>query len=402
MACVKRTQYGYRVDWRDKEGNRYRRTFEVKKDATDFLSDVNVKQKAGTYVAPKRVPTFREVARQWFENKQGMKLRPSTLSCYRVNLDCHILKADFADAQLTAIEVADIEAFRNTLSQKARRPARQKTSAPDAEQTRGARLSAKTVNYVLRDLDAIFAYAVKRRVASWNPVECVERLKAGSEELVDGEDAERTDIAVEPDEVLSPAQCKALIEAAADGFDKAFLMTAVATGARHDELLALKWPDVNFDAGEIQFRRSLSWAKLPGEPTRARFFDTKTGKKGNRNIPCLHGELALTLKKWRLQCPKGELDLVFPTLAGEAQHRSRILRCVLRPTLKRAGIARRFHMHTLRHTFCSALLASGTPPTEVQKYSGHARLSTLLDVYSHFIKSEQTNAIERYAAKVFG
>jgi len=75
---------------------------------------------------------------------------------------------------------------------------------------------------------------------------------------------------------------------------------------------------------------------------------------------------------------------------------------VLRPTLKRAGITRRVHVHTLRHTFCSALLASGTPPTEVQKYSGHTRLSTLLDVYAHFIPSEKTNAIESYAAKVFG
>jgi integrase len=338
MACIKKTNTGYRVDWRDKQGNRYRKTFERQKGATDFLADIKVKQKAGTYVAPKRVPTFREVARQWFENKQGMKLRPSTLSCYRVNLDCHILKADFADAPLNAIEVADIEQFRNALSVK---------------QGRTGQLSAKTVNYVLRDLDAVFAYAVRRRVAGWNPVECVERLKAGSEELVDGEAGERADIAVEPDEVLSAAECKALIVAAADGFDEAF-------------------------------------------------FDTKTGKKGNRRVPCLHGELALTLKKWRLQCPVGDLDLVFPTPAGLPQHRSRILRCVLRPTLKRAGIGRRIHLHTLRHTFCSALLASGTPPTEVQKYSGHARLSTLLDVYAHFIPSEKTNAIEQYAAKVFG
>jgi site-specific recombinase XerD len=84
------------------------------------------------------------------------------------------------------------------------------------------------------------------------------------------------------------------------------------------------------------------------------------------------------------------------------QHRSRVLRCTLRPTLKRTKITRRIDVHTLRHTFCSALLASGTPPTEVQKYSGHTRLSTLLDVYAHFIPSEKTNAIESYAAKVFG
>jgi molybdenum cofactor synthesis domain-containing protein len=65
-----------------------------------------------------------------------------------------------------------------------------------------------------------------------------------------------------------------------------------------------------------------------------------------------------------------------------------------------AKIDRRFHMHTLRHSFCSALLAQGTPPTEVQRYSGHARLSTLLDIYSHFIPSEQTGSLERLAGKV--
>jgi integrase len=208
-------------------------------------------------------------------------------------------------------------------------------------------------------------------------------------------------VAVTEDEVLSPADCRKLIDAAADGFDKAFLMTAVMTGARHDELLALRWADVDLEAGTIHFRRSLSWAKLPGEPTRAKFFDTKTGRRGNRKLPC-PAELVLTLKKWRLRCPKGELDLVFPTLAGAPQHRRRILEHVLRPTLAAAGLDTRFHMHTLRHSFCSALLAQGTPPTEVQRYSGHTRLSTLLDVYSHFIPSEQTGSLERLATKVLG
>ena len=75
---------------------------------------------------------------------------------------------------------------------------------------------------------------------------------------------------------------------------------------------------------------------------------------------------------------------------------------MLRPTLERAKLDRRYHIHTLRHSFCSALLAQGTPPTEVQLYSGHVRLSTLLDVYSHFIPSEQTGSIERLAGKVLG
>ncbi len=389
MACVKKRGNGYRVDWRDKQGNRYRKTFELKKDATDFLASIKVEMKAGTYVAPKQVPTFREVGEQWFANKLGMKnLRPSTLAGYRKNLDRYILQADFVDARLDSIGVADVTTFRNQITAK---PARKKE---------GPTLAAKTVNYVVRDLEAVFAYAMKTRAAAWNPASCVDRLKQGSGEHTAEGGAARTDIAVTEDEVLSPAECRKLIDAAAEGFDRAFLMTAVMTGARHDELLALRWSDVDFEAATLHFRRSLSWAKLPGEPTRARFFDTKTGARGNRKLPC-PADLALTLKKWRLQCPKSELDLVFPSPAGMPQHRSNILRRVLRPTLTRAGL-RTIDLHTLRHTFCSALLAAGTPPAEVQRYSGHARLSTLLDIYTHFIASEGSGSVQRFASKVLG
>lgn len=384
--AVKKRGNRYRADWRDAQGNRYRKTFDLRKDADDFLASVKVDKKAGTYVAPKDVPTLRSVAEQWFANKQGLKLRPSTLQDYRSTLDCHILKADFADTRLSAITVADVVAFRNDLATKVVR--RKKT------------LAAKTVNYIMRDLEAVFAFAMKARLAAWNPGSCVDRIKGGSEEQA--EDApHREDVAVTEDEVLSPADCRKLIDAAPQGLDRAFLMTAVMTGARHDELLALKWTDVDFDRGTLHFRRSLSWAKLPGEPTQPRFFQTKTGSKGNRKLPC-PAELLLTLKKWRLQCPKGELDLVFPTLVGAPQHRGRILALVLRPALAAAGLPKRFHVHTLRHSFCSALLAQGTPPTEVQRYSGHARLSTLLDVYSHFIASEQTDSIARLASRVLG
>ena len=89
---------------------------------------------------------------------------------------------------------------------------------------------------------------------------------------------------------------------------------------------------------------------------------------------------------------------VFPTPSGQPQHRSQTLDYVLRPTLERAKLDTRFHMHSLRHSFCSALIAQGTPPTEVRKYSGHSPLSTLLDTYSHFIPSEQTGCIDRFAA----
>jgi integrase len=390
MACVRKLGDGaFRVDWRDRAGNRYRKTFELKKEAENFLADIKVQMKSGTYVAPKQVPTLREVGEQWYANKQGQKLRPSSLSAYRAMLDLHILKADFADQRLDRIGVADIVGFRNQVAAKRTRRDRNRT------------FSAKMVNFILRDLESVFTYAVKSRVAAWNPVTCVDRLKQGSEEHRQDGTAPRADKAVTEGEVLSPAECRRLIDAAPEGLAKIFLLVATMTGARHSELLALKWSDIDHDAGTIHIRRSLSWARIPGEPYRPRFFDTKTGRSGNRVLPC-PAELRLALKKWRLQCPKGELDLLFPTPDGGLRHRSHTFRQILHPAAKAAGITRPFHVHTLRHSFCSALLAQGTPPTEVQRYSGHKQLSMLLDVYSHFIPSEQTGALDRLATRVFG
>lgn len=386
MACVKKIRGKYRADFRDRAGKRYRKFFATKKAADDWLDEQKAKVKDGSFIAPKEIPTLREIGNQWLDNKKGMKLRPSTISCYRVNLERHILEAEFADVKVDRIGLTDITTFRSRLSQK--------------RAGKDATLSAKTVNYVMRDLQAIFAYAMKARLVTWNPAAAVDRLKEDTAEH-DDEGPKRTDVAVTEDEILSPTDCKKLIDAAPEGYNRALLMAAVLTGARHSELLALKWADVDFDEKTIHFRRSLSWAKLPGEPTHARFFDTKTGKKGNRKIPC-PAELMLELKKWRLRCPKGELDLVFPSAVGEPQHRAQTLENVLRPALLAAELSPNFHMHSLRHSFCSALLAQGTPPTEVQKYSGHRRLSTLLDVYSHFIPSEKTSSLEQLASKMLG
>jgi integrase len=117
--------------------------------------------------------------------------------------------------------------------------------------------------------------------------------------------------------------------------------------ARHDELLALQWPDINFDTGEVSIQRSLSWARLPGEDVRPRFFQPKA-KTGTRKVP-LAPEVLHALKIWKLACPPRPLNLVFPTAQGLPMRRDIVLRSGLHPVLRRAQL-RRVDMHSLRHT----------------------------------------------------
>ena len=202
---------------------------------------------------------------------------------------------------------------------------------------------------------------------------------------------------VDPDSVLSPAEMQLLLEAARPGFERALFETAYLTGAREGELLALRWSDLELPkegAGKMAIRRSLSWARLKGEEMRPRYFPPKT-KAGRRTIsmPAL---LVADLKRWKLQCPQSEEDLVFPTPEGKPVCRDWLLRVAFYPTLSRARL-RRVTFHTLRHSCASAMIAAGAPITEVQHRLGHANPAITLQVYSHFFKHTGGNTADELA-----
>lgn len=96
-------------------------------------------------------------------------------------------------------------------------------------------------------------------------------------------------------------------------------------------------------------RRSLSWARVKGEegPVRPRFYPPKT-KAEIRTLP-IPVKLAGALRRWKLQSPRNELDLIFPMRDGQPIHRSTALRYGLWPALSRAGL-RRVNMHSLGHS----------------------------------------------------
>jgi integrase len=170
------------------------------------------------------------------------------------------------------------------------------------------------------------------------------------------------------------------------------------TGMRSGEAFALRWSDCELgdraatdqNPPKIYVRRSLSWARLKGEAIRPRFYPPKT-QAGVRDIT-IAPELAAILRRWKIQCPPCEYDLVFPTADGKPMRRSVALRRGLGPALRRAGL-RQVNMHSLRHSFASALIARGAPVTEVQSILGHSSPTVTLNVYSHWFRTTHTSAM---------
>jgi integrase len=307
----------------------------------------------------------------------------SSQAGWQVHLDKHILPA-LGTRRIDQIGVADVDAFR--------------------DERRVSGLKPQSVNKLLVTLGAVFTCAQRREWVSRNPAAVAERCRLNAGEVSmerTHTDTEDTGDSVNPEEVLSPAEAATLIDTAPAGFDQTYILTAVLTGARVGELTALTWDDVDFEAGRLSIRRSASWAKLRGETgSKPRFYEPKT-KAGKRTIE-LAPELLSALKRWKLACPNGPLNLVFPTDDGGLKHRSVLAHHVLRPALRAAGL-RQVTLHSLRHTCASALILGGTDCLEVAKFLGHSNPTVTLSVYSHWFNQRKTvSTMSSVAGAVFG
>jgi integrase len=192
---------------------------------------------------------------------------------------------------------------------------------------------------------------------------------------------------------LTPQAAKQVVLAAQPGHYRTVIQTAIYTGARISELLALRWADVHLDRGVIEICRNLSMARVKGEPNQenVRWFDPKT-KHGIIVIP-LPAELISALMNWKEKSPQSRLDLVFCNEFGEPCERTGIGRYGLAPALEQAGIDKAVTMHGLRHSCASMLILLGRQIPEVSRYLGHADVSITMRVYTHFLKPKKQDAM---------
>ena len=181
-------------------------------------------------------------------------------------------------------------------------------------------------------------------------------------------------------------------------------LTAIFTGLRASELRGLRWEDVDFARGELHVCQRADRYNQIGHPK---------SKAARRTVP-VTPMLANTLREWKLRCPRGKLDLVFPTGAGNVIRHSDLLRRGLIPTLVRAGVvdaagrAKYTGIHALRHFYASRCInrrADGgleLTPKVVQERLGHASIVMTLDTYSHlFPRGDDSGAEAAAEAALF-
>lgn len=183
------------------------------------------------------------------------------------------------------------------------------------------------------------------------------------------------------DDTFTADEADRIIAAAAEDRWHALVVLALRLGLRQGELLALRWGDVDLDAGTIEVRMAKTRA---GERTVPLVGDTLATMKAHRKA---QAKARMAAPFWR------DPDLVFSTSHGTPIAPTN-LRVWWRTLLGKANVPyQRFHV--TRHTAATLLLDQGVALEVVSAVLGHASLSITSDVYARVTADAKRRALAK-------
>ena len=220
-------------------------------------------------------------------------------------------------------------------------------------------------------MSAIFTHAMRNEWLLQNPIRLVRQS------------AKRQSV---PD-VLTIEEIGAILRELGSGPYYVMTFLAAVTGLRVSELLALKWEDVRFAAGEIHLSRAIVCQHVGPLKTEA-----------SQKPQPMNEELAAVLLSWRSVAPYNQdTDYVFASADKHGDQPlwpSSAMSKHIRPASQRAGIRKHVRSHVFRHTYGTMLNANGADVKTVQELMRHANASTTMDVYVQGV-TEQKRAAQR-------
>jgi len=321
--------------------------YRLKKDAESALKRVESELAEGSY-GREEDPLFRDFYVRWMRSK-GDSLKLSTRASYEQTFRTHILPY-FGDKQIDTITPFAVQAWVTELT--------------------GKGMAAGTVGRCYRYLRACLKQAENWDLIKRSPCRSINLPRVNHEEL----------------SFLEPEEVNRLLDAADEPARDLFAVLAWS-GLRLGEGLALAWKHLDFDNNAIVVERS--WSTFGG------FQEPKT-EGSRRAVPMLAilREYFEELKRTRRQTDKD--DLLF-SRNGRKPLDPGNTRRDFESALKKASL-QKVTIHSLRHTYASAALASGCSIKALQRALGHASATMTLNTYSHLIKEDFGQSLMRTSA----
>jgi integrase len=344
MASVTKVSTGWRARWRTPEGESRSKTFSRKVDAENHLTSVQHTKLTGAYVDPSAGKvTFTTYAEEWMANQVW---RPSTTVRIEGVVTNHLVPR-FGTLGMASITPSRVQKMIKELS---------------------ATMAPGTVRGIYTVLAAIFGTAIRDRVVANSP--CSSDIKLPEEQRRQ----------VEP---LTLEEVEILADAVGELY-RPLVVLGAGAGLRVSEALGMSVGGIDFP------RRRLSVTQQVVTVRRVTKLGPPKTDTSVRTIP-LADTVLTELASYLEGRKRGPGDLLVADKDGAPIPQNRFgqtwARAVCRSAL-RDGI----RFHDLRHTYASALIASGCSVKVVQAHLGHKSAAITLDVYSHLWPQDDDRA----------
>lgn len=329
----------------------------TKRAAQEKLIELLAAEQNGQGIDPSRV-TVAEFLERWERDWAGVNLSPKTVERYSELIRKHIIP-HIGRLPVQKLRPVNLSELYSKLQ-------------------RDSGLAPRTVGHVHRVLHRALGHALQWAVVSTNAASVVKPPKVESTEI----------------EILKPSDRDAVLAKLKGRSIYALVVTALGTGMRRGELLALRWQDMDLDRSQARVERSLEQTKAG-----LRFKSPKT-KYGRRTIALPSFAVAELRAHWKAQ-QEGRLalglgkspleSLVFATFDGQPRSPNALTK-EWSVGMKSLGLAVTFH--ALRHTHASQLIASGLDVLTISRRLGHSTPTITLSVYGHLFSNTDDRAAQ--------
>lgn len=320
--------------------------FPKRKDAEKAVSQLRIAVNEGAAFAPIDM----EQLAAHYNNVELPSKAHLTRAGYTNFLSTHVLPK-WGKHSLSAVKSVGVEAWLRRLKRIDGQPASPATNAK------------------IRNLmSALFSHAIRHEWAARNPIAAV---RTSAKRLR------------EPD-ILTPRELQGLLKELPQR-EKTMVLIAATTGLRRGELIALRWRDLDLDAGLARITRSI-WYNVEG--------DTKT-EASHKPVP-LPPVVVAELKRWNEQSLyRSSDDFLFPSISkngNQPVHPDMILKRHIRPVLERLGVKKKIGWHSFRHGLSNQLREHGVEIKTAQELLRHANSRITLDIYQRSVTQERRAA----------
>jgi len=331
----------------------------TKKDAEKRLSELLSQLDNGIYVQPKKT-TLADFLEMWLNEYAKNNLSPRGFERYSGIIRKHLIP-DLGKVTLTLLKPEHL----------------QKHYA--AKLNDG--LSSRTVRYHHALIHVALQTAVKWGLVSRNVADAVDPPRFRRIEM----------------QTWDEEEVNQFLEGAKESPYYSLFYTALFTGMRRSEILALRWQDVDCIYCQIYVNRSLHQLK-----NGSFIFTQPKSAKSSRTIALTPSTILMLreyqekqkLEREMLGTSLADGDLVFSNLEGKPLRPNTITRAWT--TLAAKCGLKVIRLHDARHTHASLMLKQGIHPKVVQERLGHSSIQMTIDTYSHVAPGIQEAAAKRF------